>query len=509
MCFAKKSKPTVSIRYVEYEDGKLLVHIVTPDAQAYICSGENKYLPQQNVVVNQEHVTSYYQSVGARCAFYLIPVREILNKGLRFYNSQGVRCNCVWSGIVSYSAAVLNKQGLYARVLRGKLYIENKVKFITSVLFSPSYSWQDKGRFLKYLLCRKRKNTILFVENGGAADNSFELFKYALKQNKNCYYAASSKILASMPSCDFRGHVVEMNSPDHIGKFMRATRVVTSFTMRHEAIPQNKKFKDIHLQCNAPEWCFVPHGYTGDKYSILLHKCIWDAPSRTFCCNAMERDFFTQVCDFPRASYHGFPRMDKWYDAKFDGDSIFVFFTWRVSLSRIAREAFAKSTYYEHVVNVARLLKKRFADRPVYYVFHHEIVRNRFDEVLKSVFSEIGLKVQYIYLNDYNTVSTFNSAFAKSKYLITDMSSVAYDFAYKKGAVAIYYMPDDFVEGHYKILPVFYDVHLGVICKDQSQLRDALQMEEPTQEMAARRDKFFAYTDGDNCKRVYQALIAE
>ena len=92
---------------------------------------------------------------------------------------------------------------------------------------------------------------------------------------------------------------------------------------------------------------------------------------------------------------------------------------------------------------------------------------------------------------------------------MTDYSSVAYDFAYKDGAIPIYYLNPYFIDGHYPLEKKFFDIHLGVLTKTIMELEQALKLKEPTKEMIRRKNKFFEHQDNKNSKRVYDAIFSK
>lgn len=103
----------------------------------------------------------------------------------------------------------------------------------------------------------------------------------------------------------------------------------------------------------------------------------------------------------------------------------------------------------------------------------------------------------------------FNRHFGSAKYLITDFSSVAYDFSYKNDSIAIYYLEDNFVKYHYDLEPAFFDIHLGIVTKNKAELLQALSLKKPTQDMMKRRKDFFYQLDNKNASRVYEAIFKE
>lgn len=108
---------------------------------------------------------------------------------------------------------------------------------------------------------------------------------------------------------------------------------------------------------------------------------------------------------------------------------------------------------------------------------------------------------------DVNT--SYQDVFRTGSLLVTDYSSVQFDFAYMKKPVVYYqYLPC-----HHDI--TYFDVEtmgFGEIVKEQDELIELLisymSNECSMKEKYKRRvDNFFAYTDYNNCQRVYEAIM--
>ena len=257
---------------------------------------------------------------------------------------------------------------------------------------------------------------------------------------------------------------------------------------------------------NIPgKWIFIPHGMAvGDKNPIMCHKYSWGLPSATYCCNEDEKNQFSEKYEFRNVSALGDPRMDKWFNAKQDDKKILLFFTWRIAISSGKNKTLLEN-YITNIILIVRMIQKKFPQKHIYYVFHHEVVRAGLDDRIKK---ELGDKnISYIYFNSTEGIQEFNTQFKSSKYLITDYSSVAYDFAYKKGSIPIYYLNSEFIAGHYPLEEKFFDIHLGVLTRSIGELEKALKLNAPTSEMKKRKDRFFKYQDNKNSERVYNAIF--
>ena len=132
------------------------------------------------------------------------------------------------------------------------------------------------------------------------------------------------------------------------------------------------------------------------------------------------------------------------------------------------------------------------------------------------VFKPHPMVYEYINLfdtNDYIKIdneSTYQSLFRDSNLLITDYSSIAFDFSYMKKPV-IYYQHDDdynFEEGYFK----YRTMGFGEVIENEDELinliRDYLENDCQMQDKYAERvDTFYKYNDKNNCKRVYDAIL--
>lgn len=496
----------ITLRYASTQEGRVILHILGGTDNIYAQCGIYKYYPKKEISLSIKQLYEYYQNYNTKAVLIELPLEKIKNHPIEIRRSEKEYFSAVWTGCISYGAFDFKKIGFFIRLHEGKIYIEDKFHFYKNVLFNFQYRIKEKLLFLLLKLNPIHKY-ILFAENGGAGDNSFELFKYAVKKNPNCYYLASKTVIAGIKDPLLKKHMVKFNSHRHIWMFFCSHKWIGSYSLRYELFPQKSFIKDILLYNIPAEWIFVPHGITADKVSILVHKYSWDEPSFTYCSSEYEKEYFSKNYEMHNVLALGYPRMDKWYDAKLDDKKIVLFFTWRIALSLMQKGNLFQTPYVKYIIYLVKFIQTKFPQKHIYYVFHHEVVKAGLDEIIKK---ELGDKnISYIYLNTTEGIQEFNSQFKTAKYLITDYSSVAYDFAYKKGSIPIYYLNEDFISGHYPLEQKFYDIHLGVLTKTLPELGKALKLNAPTAEMKKRKNKFFKYQDNKNCERVYNAIFLE
>ena len=107
----------------------------------------------------------------------------------------------------------------------------------------------------------------------------------------------------------------------------------------------------------------------------------------------------------------------------------------------------------------------------------------------------------------------YSNLIKKASLLITDYSSIFFDFAYLKKPIIYYQYGDDY---HFGSDPVFDEdaANFGDIISDEEDLlnkiieyieNDCLMEDEYKNKV----DKFFKYTDKNNCKRVYEFILED
>ena len=111
----------------------------------------------------------------------------------------------------------------------------------------------------------------------------------------------------------------------------------------------------------------------------------------------------------------------------------------------------------------------------------------------------------------------YNDVFARASLMVTDYSSVLFDFAYlKKPVVYTQFDKEEFFagqiydEGYFS----YENDGFGPVCYDMDSTVDAIIEElergcQNEEKYLERLDRFFAYDDKNNCERAYKALIGE
>ena len=195
----------------------------------------------------------------------------------------------------------------------------------------------------------------------------------------------------------------------------------------------------------------------------------------------------------------GFPRFDNLSNVS-DKKQILIMPTWRRSIDHLKDEQIIKSLYFQKMnslFNNERLIK--LAED------------NGYDIIIKPHPKIIDI-IRLFDTNDYvhiDKTSSYQDLFNNSSLLITDYSSVAFDFAYIKKPVIYYQYADDY---HFE--ETFFDYEtmgFGEVISDENELVNLVEKYiindcEMKDKYKDRVDSFYKFKDKNNCKRVYEEI---
>ncbi len=209
----------------------------------------------------------------------------------------------------------------------------------------------------------------------------------------------------------------------------------------------------------------------------------------------------------------GLPRYDLLYeDSK---KQIMVLPTWRRAIKK-SYDANTSSVYFDGFKNTD------------FFKFYNGLIN---DERLLAKMREKGYKgifcLHPIHMkqsvdfkgNDVFRINDgfidYNKVFAESSILVTDYSTIAFDFAHlKKPIVYSQFDKDEFYANQIYDQGFFdYEINgFGPVCYDMDSVVDeltALIDNDCENRYLDRVEDFFVYLDNDNCKRVYDKLVSE
>ncbi|MCD7928117.1 MAG: CDP-glycerol glycerophosphotransferase family protein [Oscillospiraceae bacterium] len=356
------------------------------------------------------------------------------------------------------------------------------------------------------------KQILLVSERGDdARDNGYHFFKYlrTVHPEVEAYYAIDRNSADRAKVAPF-GNVIDRGSLTHYLLFLADTVKIS--THYSGAAPDSNYYFNLAKRIRLPgKQVFLQHGVIKD-----------DLPA----CHRENSQFDLFICgakpeyDYVLANFHYTDQVVKYTGlARYDNlqqfqvkRQILVMPTWRKFLERFSAGEMEQTEYVQRwnsFLNAPRLLQA-LREHGVQLVFypHYEIQK------FLHLFHSPGPEIVLADFDHYDVQQLLK----ESALLVTDYSSVFFDFAYMKKPCLYYFFDREaFCAGHYAQGYFDYDtMGFGEVARDESALLDGVracmergfQMEEP---FLKRIEGFFPLHDGNNCKRIYhwvQALFA-
>ena len=334
-----------------------------------------------------------------------------------------------------------------------------------------------------------------------ADDNAKHLFRYAVNQDDDIekYFVISRNCEDYGEMKKINKNIVALGSFKNKFLYLFAEKMISSHVNHSWLNPFFNPSFPYYNGLLSIEKCFLQHGVIKDDLSSWLRKCFQNL--HLFLTSSdYERDSIlgeTYNYDEEVVQAFGLPRHD---NLKFGVAKKEILFspTWRKHL--INRQSFEKSEYYHRLnsfLNNERLLKE--AKKKGYKIVfkpHYDLL-----PFLDLFTLQEGVEV--------NTHDSYQTIFNNSAVMITDYSSVFFDFSFLKKPVIYYHEGDDY---HYDKGYFDYEtMGFGDVVESEDALVDKVIyymnhdciMEDKYKQ---RVDKFFKYTDQKNSKRVYDWL---
>lgn len=337
-----------------------------------------------------------------------------------------------------------------------------------------------------------------------ARDNGYIFFKYMRENHKedNCYYAIS------FDSPDYEkvkvlGNVIRFGSFKHFAYYCAARYLISSKTQGFcPSYYLTLLRKKIHLW---GKYVFLQHGITKDDQKFLYKK---KAKIDLFICGAKpEYDDISSRYGYKEGEvvYTGFARFDTYHNIE-TKNQILIMPTWR---RNVEGKVFKETEYFKawnSLINSSELnelLKKNDLIAYFYMHPHFKDCIGYFDETCSNIkiapFDKVDMQLLV----------------RESKMLITDFSSLAFDFGYMKKPV-IYYQFDEkeYFDTHY--VKGYFDYRrdgFGQVCNLFSQVVDSIAYIiknnfDISKEVSTNIERFYQLYDTDNSLRIFSSIIS-
>ena len=442
---------------------------------------------------------------------------------LEFRNEYGAKYKidfsrpCNFSKAVGYAKSkhhlsVLNKNKIIIKPKTTISWIKKELKSQFNMLKEGSHGAKVGVPFrIAYMLgypFLRNKHIWFFMDLPTIADdNGKHLFKYYMENNlrkdvdKYFILSSDSENFEEMKKI---GKVIPYKSLKHRYLGLFAENIITSHPDNEIIYPFWGTFPHLAAGLLKSSTTFLQHGVTKDNVSTWLNK--FDMNLSLFVTSSHKE--YESIFQYPYnykkdvVKLTGMPRFDNLKNEE-NKKQILIMPSWRKYLRFETSETIAESEFFKRfnsLINNPKLIE--YAKDNGY-----EIIFRPHPNVYK--FIDLFDENEFVKI-DYEK-GNYQELFNKGSLLITDYSSVAFDFAYIKKPVLYYHYSNDY---HFDLENMYYDYEtmgFGEICSDEESLTDLIieyiENECKIKEKYSQRvDEFYAYTDRNNCKRVSEAI---
>lgn len=359
-------------------------------------------------------------------------------------------------------------------------------------------------------LFKKKEKWVFMDRQDKADDNAEHLFKYVSKNVKEI----DTVFIVDKKSDDYTrlkqyGKVIPLGSYQHKMQMLLADKVLSSH-IDEWVINPFFSTKIYYQNLIKFKFVFLQHGITKDDMSGWLNRykkniSLFITGGKEEYKSIIEGDYNLNK---NQVALSGFPRFDNLVSD--DKKQILIVPTWRKHLVeekdqvrgiRAYSPTFKNSLFfksYNDLINDPRLIEKAKEKNYEIIFFPHPDIQQQIEDFKRN---------DYVKFAPYDT--QYQKMFNESSLLITDYSSVAFDFGYEKKPVMYYHFDEgnSYEKGYFdyktmgfgEIIDNHEDLILGLI--------DSLENDcKISEKYKARIEDFYEHTDNNNCQRVYEAI---
>lgn len=364
------------------------------------------------------------------------------------------------------------------------------------------------GAFVK-LFNRSMRNVWIISERGtDARDNGYFFYKYLVEKHseiKVYYVIKSSSADAGKIAPE---HRIEPDSFKHFLIFALCKVRISSHAWGGDIPKADYYAKFGFYKKSRKKFVFLQHGITKDFLPGLCYPRV--RPDIFVCGAEPEWEYVRDNFGHPDGvvQYTGLARYDSLCEFQ-TKNQILIMPTFRKYLQGLDAGAFGKEEYFKkwqellEAPEIISLLEKNGLEL-IFYP-HYEMQK------YVGLFKSGSERVKIADFGHYDVQTLLK----ESKLLITDFSSVFFDFAYMRKPVLFYQFDRDrYISGHYDFTKGYFDYDTmapGKVVFDKESLiasfskilENGFSVEEEYKE---RRDRFFTKTDKLNCDRIFNEV---
>ena len=421
---------------------------------------------------------------------------------------------CNFSRIVGYAKtkhyiSILKNDSITIKKKTTSNWIAQEVKSLINIAKEHERGFEKAIPFrIAYMLgypFLKNKRIWFFMDRPDESnDNGLAIFKYAVRQDEEIdkYFILSSQ------NKDFEnikkiGNVLAYKSLKHRYLGMFAENIITSHPDNEIIYPFWGGYPHIAGLLKS-RTMFLQHGVLKDNISSWLNKSEMNLSLFLVSSHKEYESIFKYPYNYDEnvVQLLGLPRYDTLENQK-DRKQIIIMPSWRRDLDHKSKEYVKKNEFFHRfnsLINNERLIGKAKEN-------NYEIIFRPHPKVYE--FIDLFNENDYVKI-DYDKVK-YQTLFNSGSLMITDYSSVAFDFAYLYKPVIYYQYGEDY---HFDMDESYFNYEtmgFGEIAKTEDELVDLIidYIENDCNikyEYRERINGFFIFHDKNNCKRTYDKI---
>lgn len=357
------------------------------------------------------------------------------------------------------------------------------------------------------IILYSNKSIYIISERGyDARDNGYCFFKYMREKYRklNCYYVIT-KNSADYEKVSSLGNIIIYRSIKHYLYFIAAKYKISTHVYGYTTYSDFYYKIEKYLPFYGKK-IFLQHGITKDDLPMLYKE---NTNLDLFCtASRYEYEFIINNFHYDKGVVvqTGFARFDALHNENFE-NQILIMPTWRSEISKYSEDKFKKTDYYKNwmeIINNDKLIKK-LEDNNITLIFYLHIEFQKYAKLFYSSSENIIIAT----FEDYDV----QDLLLKSKLLVTDYSSVFFDFSYMNKP-CLYYQFDleQYRKNHYKKGYFDYETmgfgdviykHDDLISKVNNCIDNNFLL---SKKYESRINDFFDLKDMNNCERIMNAI---
>ena len=352
----------------------------------------------------------------------------------------------------------------------------------------------------------------LFVDNGRAI---YEYIRAKKEVEEYWVINRNSPALKKIP-----GKKLLKGSVKSYLYFMNAQVVLFSHSISADIVPYLYVVPIIRKFHHKTLKVFLNHGTVGFKVRMAMNKKtekIAEEMVRSYDVNICDSQYEKEIkrdkwWNIPEEKIFitGYPRYDKLYDVEMEKKEIFFMPTWR-NWIRPENTSIEETDYFKNIVGLITddTLNKYLEIKDIKLnIYIHQLMHDYFEK-----FNDVKLGTNVKILPKDADIT---KELMKSSLLVTDYSSVSYDYLYINKPIVFFQFDKNEYE---QKVGSYVDLENDLFGEKAYNVKECVNEivkiannnykhdDEIQEKVNKLKNKFLTYTDKENCKRVYELII--